>query len=105
MQLVPFAGCITVQAVMPGHARTVLHLLRGMSQGALLHIHLIAWPAIPMLAQADDSGACPAAGFVSYEEFQSQALGLGAAVSAVTMLFWVAVLLLVSRTRSGQHST
>jgi hypothetical protein len=36
-----------------------------------------------------------AAGFLSYEDFQSQALGVGAAVSAVTLLFWVAVLLLV----------
>jgi hypothetical protein len=35
------------------------------------------------------------AGFLSYEDFQSQALGVGAAVSAVTGLFWVAVLLLV----------
>jgi hypothetical protein len=38
---------------------------------------------------------CAAAGFLSYEDFQSQALGVGAAVSAVTLLFWVAVLLLV----------
>lgn len=37
-------------------------------------------------------------GFLSYDEFQSQALGVGAAVSAVTLLFWVAVLLLVSKT-------
>ncbi|KAF6255033.1 hypothetical protein COO60DRAFT_259439 [Scenedesmus sp. NREL 46B-D3] len=34
-------------------------------------------------------------GFLSYEEFAAQALGVGAAVSAVTLLFWVAVLLLV----------
>lgn len=71
---------------------------------------IVAWLAMPSQAQAGDSCACPAAGFVSYEEFQSQALGLGAAVSAVTMLFWVAVLLLVRHTRSllngsAQHMT
>jgi hypothetical protein len=33
---------------------------------------------------------------LDYEEFQSQALGVGAAIYAVTGLFWVAVLLLVS---------
>lgn len=36
-----------------------------------------------------------AAGFLSYDEFQSQALGVGAATHAVTGLFWLAVLLLV----------
>lgn len=36
-----------------------------------------------------------AAGFLSYDEFQSQALGVGAATQAVTGLFWLAVLLLV----------
>jgi hypothetical protein len=55
-------------------------------------------------AGKDDGRACPAAGFVSYGEFQSQALGLGAAVSAVTFLFWVAVLLLVSHSMSMPHS-
>uniref|UniRef100_A0A383V720 Uncharacterized protein n=1 Tax=Tetradesmus obliquus TaxID=3088 RepID=A0A383V720_TETOB len=39
-------------------------------------------------------------GFLSYEDFQSQALGVGAAVSAVTLLFWVAVLLLVVYTQN-----
>jgi hypothetical protein len=27
-------------------------------------------------------------GFLSYEDFQNQALGLGSAVSAVTLFFW-----------------
>jgi hypothetical protein len=63
-----------------------------------------------MLLHGGYDCACPAAGFVSYEEFQSQALGLGAAVSAVTLLFWVAVLLLVRCTRSllygsAKHNT
>eukprot|EP00775_Hariotina_reticulata_P010000 gene10000-10154_t len=39
-------------------------------------------------------------GFLTYDEFQSQALGVGAAVSAVTFLFWVAVLLLVVYTQN-----
>eukprot|EP00879_Flechtneria_rotunda_P000618 GHRR01000731.1.p1 GENE.GHRR01000731.1~~GHRR01000731.1.p1 ORF type:complete len:1462 (+),score=478.47 GHRR01000731.1:180-4565(+) len=39
-------------------------------------------------------------GFLNYQEFQSQALGVGAAVSTVTLLFWVAVLLLVVYTQN-----
>jgi hypothetical protein len=39
-------------------------------------------------------------GFLSYEDFQAQALGLGSAVAAVTFLFWIAVLLLVVYTQN-----
>eukprot|EP00878_Enallax_costatus_P030583 GHUV01033322.1.p1 GENE.GHUV01033322.1~~GHUV01033322.1.p1 ORF type:complete len:179 (-),score=25.63 GHUV01033322.1:397-891(-) len=39
-------------------------------------------------------------GFLNYEDFQAQALGVGAAVSAVTLLFWLAVVLLVVYTQN-----
>ena len=39
-------------------------------------------------------------GFLDYEDFQANALGLGSAVAAVTFLFWVAVLLLVVYTQN-----
>lgn len=39
-------------------------------------------------------------GFLNYEDFQAQALGVGAYVSAVTLLFWLAVILLVVYTQN-----
>lgn len=48
----------------------------------------------------DSPAFCCGAGFLNYEDFQAQALGVGAAVSAVTLLFWLAVVLLVVYTQN-----